>query len=64
MSRSAIQMETVHSLGATVVMDELTKEIEGEILWWIIFDDDIVLKENLEEINKTLEEWRVAFEVK
>jgi hypothetical protein len=27
----------------TLVMDEVTKDIQGDILWWVLFDDDVVL---------------------
>jgi hypothetical protein len=39
----------------SVVMTKVTKEIQGEIPWCIIFTEDIVLVgENLEEVNNKL----------
>jgi hypothetical protein len=41
----------------SVVMDEVTKDIQGEILWCMMFADDIVLIiENLEEVNIRMDE--------
>jgi hypothetical protein len=37
----------------SVVMDEVTKDIQGKIPWCMFFADDIVLVgKNLEEINR------------
>jgi hypothetical protein len=45
----------------SVVIDEITKEIQGEIPWCMIFADDIVLVgENHEVFNNKLDEWRLA----
>ena len=42
----------------TVVMDELTREIQDEIPWCMLFADDIVLiDETKEGINTKLERW-------
>jgi len=49
----------------SVVMDEVTKEIQSEIPWCIMFADDIVLVgKNLKEVNNRLDEWRLALEEK
>lgn len=45
----------------SAIMNEVTKEIQGEVPWNMMFADDI--GENL-EVNKILEEWRVALEEK
>jgi len=48
-----------------VVMDEVIKEIKDEIPWCMLFADDIVLvRENLEDVNNWLNEWRLALEEK
>jgi hypothetical protein len=45
-----------------MVMDDVTKDILARCM---MFSDDIVLVEkNLEEINKRLDEWRLALEGK
>ena len=42
-----------------IVMDELTKAIQDEILWCMLFDDDIVLiAETRAWVNAKLELWR------
>jgi len=49
----------------SVVMDEVSKEIQGDIPWCMMFADDIVLiGENLEVVNNRLNEWRLALEEK
>jgi len=43
----------------SVVMDEATKEIQGEVTWCMMFADDmcvVLIGENLEEVNNSLEE--------
>jgi hypothetical protein len=38
-------------------MNEITKDIQGEIPWVIMLSDDIVLvEENLEEVNNRLDD--------
>ncbi|KAL4149333.1 hypothetical protein QTP88_003299 [Uroleucon formosanum] len=42
----------------SVVMDELTKEIQGEVPWCMMFADDIgLIEENVEDVNNRLNEW-------
>ena len=49
----------------TIVMDELTREIQGGVLWHILFADDIVLiDESREGVNLKLELWRQTLESK
>ena len=49
----------------SLVMDEITKDIQGEVPWCMLFADDIVLiGESPEEMNGRLEEWREALESK
>jgi len=49
-----------------VVMDEVTKEIQDEVPWCMIFADDniVLVGENLKKINCGLDEWRLALEGK
>lgn len=50
--------------GFSVVIDEITKEIQDEEQWCMIFTDDIgMVGEKLQEVNE-LDEWRLAFEEK
>jgi hypothetical protein len=43
----------------TVVMDELTRHIQAEVLWCKLFFDDIVLVDETREcINAKLKLWR------
>ena len=47
----------------TIVMDELTKGIQDELPWCMLFADDIVLiDENREGVNSKLERWRHSLE--
>jgi len=47
----------------TIVMDEHTKEIQGEVRWCMLFADDIVLiDETKVGLNDKLEEWRHTLE--
>ena len=47
----------------TLVMDELTKEIQDELLWCMLFAYDIVIiNESREGINDKLEQWRHILE--
>jgi hypothetical protein len=49
----------------TLIMDELTRNIQGEVPWCMLFADDIVLiDETREGVNKKLEVWRQALETK
>ena len=49
----------------SLVMDEITKDIQGEVPWCMLFADDIVLiGENPEEVNGQLEEWVEALKCK
>ncbi|KAK9069524.1 hypothetical protein SSX86_011428 [Deinandra increscens subsp. villosa] len=48
-----------------VVMDEVTKSIQEDIPWCMLFADDIVLvEESKQRLNDKLEEWRAALESK
>ncbi|KAD6796640.1 hypothetical protein E3N88_07536 [Mikania micrantha] len=48
-----------------VILDELSKSIQQDIPWCMLFTDDIVLvAENEEDLNARLEEWRLALESK
>ena len=47
----------------TLIMDELTKEIQDEVPWCMLFADDIVLiDESRVGVNAKLEHWRHALE--
>jgi len=44
-------------------MDELTRAIQDEISWCMLFDDDIVLVNEMRaEVNAKLEIWRQTLE--
>ena len=46
-----------------IVMDELTRVIQNEILWCILFADDIVLVDEMRaRLNAKLELWRQTLE--
>ncbi|KAD3338158.1 hypothetical protein E3N88_33679 [Mikania micrantha] len=48
-----------------VILDELSKSIQEEVPWCMLFADDIVLvAENEEDLNARLEEWRLVLESK
>ena len=48
-----------------LVMDEVTRDIQGEIPWCLLFTDDVVLvDENKAGVNMTLELWRRTLESK
>ncbi|XP_071686936.1 uncharacterized protein [Rutidosis leptorrhynchoides] len=47
----------------SLILDELSRGIQECIPWCLIFADDIVLvSESKEELNRRLEQWRVALE--
>ena len=49
----------------SLVMDEITKDIQGEVPWCMMFADDVVLVgESPEELGVRLEKWREALEGK
>jgi hypothetical protein len=46
-------------------MDEVTKDIQGEISWGVLFADDVVLiDESKIEVDQKLESWRCTLESK
>ena len=48
-----------------LVMDEVTREIQGEISWCMLFADDVVLiDESRAGVNRKLEPWRRTLESK
>jgi hypothetical protein len=48
-----------------LVMDEVTKDIQGGIPWCMLFADDVVLvDESRTEVDQKLELWRRTFEAK
>ena len=48
-----------------LVMDEVTKDIQDEIPWCILFTDDVVLvDESRAGVNRKLELWRRTLESK
>ena len=49
----------------SLVMDEVTKDIQGDIPWCMLFADDVVLvDETMAGVNKKLELWRQTLESK
>jgi Reverse transcriptase (RNA-dependent DNA polymerase) len=49
----------------TLVMDEITNDIQGDISWCMLFADDVVLiDESRIEVNQKLELWRQTLESK
>jgi Reverse transcriptase (RNA-dependent DNA polymerase) len=47
----------------TLVMDEITKDIQEDIPWCMLFTDDVVLiDESRIEVNQKLELWRQTLE--
>ncbi|TKC11307.1 hypothetical protein FA727_23890, partial [Robertmurraya kyonggiensis] len=48
-----------------LVMDEVTRDIQGDIPWCMLFADDVVLvDESREGVNEKLELWRRTLESK
>jgi Reverse transcriptase (RNA-dependent DNA polymerase) len=59
------QRSTLSPYIFTLVMDEIIKDIQGEIPWCMLFADDVVLiDESRIEINQKLELWRQTLESK
>jgi Reverse transcriptase (RNA-dependent DNA polymerase) len=49
----------------TLMMDEIIKDIQGDIPWYMLFADDVVLiDENMIGVNQKLELWRQTLESK
>ena len=49
----------------SLVLDEVTRDIQGEILWCMLFADDVVLvDESRTWVNRKLELWRRTLESK
>ena len=47
------------------MMDEITRDIQGEIPWYMLFADDVVLiDESRARVNRKLELWRRTLESK
>jgi len=47
----------------TIIMDELTREIQDEVPWCMLFADDIILiDETRGGLNEKLERWRHSLE--
>jgi hypothetical protein len=47
------------------VIDEVTRDIQGDIPWCMLFTDNVVLvDESLEGVNRKLELWRQTLESK
>jgi len=48
-----------------LVMDEVIRDIQGDILWCMLFADDMMLvDESREGVNRKLELWRHTLESK
>ena len=45
-----------------IVMDELTRAIQDEIPWCLLFTDDVLFDETRAEVNAKLELWRQTLE--
>ncbi|KAF3664671.1 putative DNA-directed RNA polymerase IV subunit 1-like isoform X2 [Capsicum annuum] len=59
------QGSTLSSFLFALVMDMLTRNIQGEVPWCMLFADDIVLiDESRQEVNDKLEIWRETLESK
>ena len=49
----------------SLVMDEVTKDIQGDIPWCMLFADDVVLvDETMAGVNRKFELWRQTLESK
>jgi hypothetical protein len=47
------------------VIDEVTRDIQGDIPWYMLFADDVVLVDKSREgVNRKLELWRHTLESK
>jgi hypothetical protein len=47
------------------VIDEVTRDIQGDIPWCMLFTDNVILvDESLEGVNRKLELWRQTLESK
>ena len=64
-------METLHQGSAlspylfALVMDEVTRDIQGDIPWYMLFADDVVLvDESRTGVNQKLKLWRETLEFK
>ncbi|GKA40650.1 retrovirus-related pol polyprotein LINE-1 [Tanacetum coccineum] len=57
------QGSTISPYLFTLILDELSQEIQESIPWCMIFTDDIVLiAESAKELNNKIERWREALE--
>jgi hypothetical protein len=45
-------------------MDGVTKDIQGDIPWCMLFDDDVVIVDEARVVNRKLELWRQTLESK
>ncbi|KAF3620546.1 Phosphatidylinositol/phosphatidylcholine transfer protein SFH12 [Capsicum annuum] len=55
----------IKSSGGALVMDVLTRSIQGEVPWCMLFEDDVVLiDETRRGVNDKLEVWRQTLESK
>ncbi|XP_060182503.1 uncharacterized protein LOC132612201, partial [Lycium barbarum] len=58
-------MDRLAKIAATEVIDGLTRQIQGEVPWCMLFADDIVLiDESRSGVNAKLEVWRQTLESK
>jgi hypothetical protein len=61
MIKSRVNIESIHF---TLVMDEITKNIQGDISWCMFFIDDVVLIDENRIGVQELELWRQILELK